>query len=320
MSEPGRSCPLHYRYAPRDFKRDAELHADTLVIAGGLYGNLAALDVLHRLLEPESSLVFNGDFNWLNTNPAAFSSLNAQVLQHVALRGNVETELQSDDPDADCGCAYPADVDDAQVEQSNTVMSRLRQVASPFPQLTGQLCTLPMHLVAAVGDLRIAIVHGDARSLSGWEFGHTALHSPDNDADLAALFKQANVDVFASSHTCLPALRKLRDADRAFAVINNGAAGMPNFSGTHYGVATRISIRPCPPTIHLYGTRIGAVFIDAIKVHYDHILFVDQFLADWPDGTAGHDAYFSRILHGPEFSPETALGVLPDQHLRQCAW
>lgn len=320
MTNPGRACPLHYRYAPRDFARAPELHADTLLIAGGLYGNLASLDVLHRLLEPESSLVFNGDFNWLNTNATAFSSLNSQVLQHVALRGNVETELHSDDPDAGCGCAYPPDVDDAQVEHSNAIMSRLRQVASPFAQLTGQLCALPMHLVAAVGDLRIAIVHGDARSLSGWEFGHTALHSPNSEAGLAGIFEQANVDVFASSHTCLPALRKLRNAEREFAVINNGAAGMPNFSGTHYGVATRISIRPCPRTVRLYGTRIGAVFIDAIKLHYDHICFVDQFLADWPEGTVGHDAYCSRILHGPEFSTEMALGTVPEQPLRQFAW
>ena len=319
MSDSGRSCPLHYRYAPREFARAEELNADTLVIAGGLYGNLAALDLLHRLLEPEASLVFNGDFNWFNANPAAFSSINSQVLRHVALRGNVETELQSDDPDAGCGCAYPPEIDDAQVEHSNAVMSRLRQIASPFPQLTGQLMALPMHLVAAVGDLRIAIVHGDARSLSGWEFGHTALHSPDSPADLTGIFEQANVDVFASSHTCLPALRKLRSAGREFAVINNGAAGMPNFAGTHYGLATRISIRPCPPTLRLYGTRIGGVFIDAIKLHYDHICFVDQFLADWPEGTAAHDAYCSRILHGPDFSVEMALGIVPEPQLTQHA-
>ena len=321
LSNPGRYCPLHYRYAPPVFARPAQLHADTLLIAGGLYGNLAALDVIGRLMEPETTLVLNGDFNWFNISPAGFSSVNTQAMQHVALRGNVETELRSGyaATDAGCGCAYPDNVDDAQVEHSNAIMSRLREVASQFPQLADQLGALPMHLVAEVGDLRIAIVHGDAHSLAGWEFNHTALHSAHNEQMLTNLFTQAKVDVFASSHTCLPALRKLKNADRSFAVINNGAAGMPNFAGTHFGVATRISIRPCPPTVRLYGTRIGTVFLDAVKLHYDHIQFVDQFLADWPGGSPGHESYHSRIVDGPAFSPEMALGLLPEQPARRRA-
>jgi len=118
----------------------------------------------------------------------------------------------------------------------------------------------------------------------------------------------------------LPALRKLQSADQTFAAINNGAAGMPNFAGTHFGVATRISIRPCPRTVRIYGTRIGNVFVDAIKLHYDHINFVDQFLSDWPSGSPGHESYYSRIIDGPAFSPEMALGILPEQRIRQLAW
>ena len=320
MNSPGRACPLHYRYAPSIFARPVELHADTLLIAGGLYGNLAALHVLNRLLEPEATLVFNGDFNWFNIDPAGFSSVNAQALQHIALRGNVETELHAGDSGAGCGCAYPGDVDDAQVERSNAIMSRLHAVSSRSPRLANQLGALPMHLVAQVGDKRIAIVHGDAHSLSGWEFGHDALHDADNTNSLASLFVQAGVHVFASSHTCLPALRKLQGADQTFAVINNGAAGMPNFAGTHFGVATRISIRPCPRTVRVYGTRIGNVFVDAIKLHYDHINFVDQFLSNWPSGSPGHKSYYSRIINGPAFSPEMALGILPEQRIRRLAW
>ena len=44
-------------------------------------------------IEPGAKLVFNGDFNWFNADAMAFEGINRVVLQHVALRGNVETEL-----------------------------------------------------------------------------------------------------------------------------------------------------------------------------------------------------------------------------------
>lgn len=319
MNSAGRVCPLHYHYQTAVFARSPEIHADTLLIAGGLYGNLLALEALQRLLEPGATLIFNGDFNWFNVDPSGFQTINNVVLQHSALRGNVETEIDSIDGDAGCGCAYPPDVDDTEVERSNAITTRLRKVAAQFPELGHQLGALPMHLVAQVGGLRVGVVHGDASSLAGWEFSHDRLHASDASEMQRNLFNVAKVDVFASSHTCLPALRKLKWADREYAVINNGAAGMPNFAGTHFGVATRISVRPCPPTIRLYGTRIGAIFVDAIKVHYDHIVFVDQFLSDWPAASPGHQSYFSRIMNGPIFSPEMALGIVPEQRARQRA-
>ena len=47
-AEPGRSCPLHYRYAPTSLDRAPEVHARTLYVVGGLYGNDLALDALDR--------------------------------------------------------------------------------------------------------------------------------------------------------------------------------------------------------------------------------------------------------------------------------
>ncbi len=317
MNKPGRFCPLHYRYDPAVFARAAELNADTLFIAGGLYGNESALDALQRLLEPQATLVFNGDFNWFNVDAEWFANLNKEVLQHVALRGNVETELGNVDGGAGCGCNYPESVDDSEVERAEAIMARLRQVAAHFPELRARLAALPMHLVAQVGDLRVAIVHGDAHSLAGWDFAHDQLHQAPDATLVNELFTQAGVDVFASSHTCLPALRTLRHSNREYAVINNGAAGMPNFSGSRFGIATRISIHPCPPTIRLYGSRIGRVFVDAVTVHYDHRAFVDHFLSNWPAGSAAHQSYYSRITNGPVFTPEMARGALAHHSIRQ---
>ncbi len=99
-AEPGRTCPLHYHYGPAVFADAPARRSELLYVVRGLYGNLPALQQLLALFEQETGprrLVFNGDFNWFNIEPALFEAVNTQVLQHDALRGNVETELAGDD-------------------------------------------------------------------------------------------------------------------------------------------------------------------------------------------------------------------------------
>src|ERR1700704_2122219 len=157
---PGRSCPRHYRSSPAVFSRAADLKAQSLYIVGGLYGNPFALETVLAMARRErAALVFNGDFNWFNADPEEFESVNEAVLRHLALRGNVETEIAGEDSGAGCGCAYPEWVGDAEVERSNEILGRLRGTARGFPQLRARLGGLPMHLVAEIGGLRVGIVH-----------------------------------------------------------------------------------------------------------------------------------------------------------------
>jgi hypothetical protein len=308
MSAPGRSCPLHYRYRPESFRSLPLLTTDTLYVAGGVYGNRAALECLLALVEPRATLVFNGDFHWFDVDGDDFAAISEAVLAHDALRGNVETELAGADDDAGCGCAYPASVSDAEVERSNRILLRLRDTARRHGALTARMAALPMQRVAAVGPLRIGIVHGDAESLAGWSFAHDSLQSGAGAPGIAGQFSRAGVDVFASSHTCLPALHELDTAEGRRVVINNGASGMPNFSGTRFGIATRISLPPAPQALRLYGTRLHGVHVDAIRIDYDHDRFLRRFLASWPPGSDAHLSYYRRIVEGPDFSPAAALG------------
>src|SRR5215218_6911159 len=136
MTIPGRSCPLHYRYAPTDLAHTGDVDAKCIYLVGGLYGNLPALDAIEALAAEESApplIVFNGDFNWFNVDDAGFEAINRRVLSHSALRGNVETELAGNDPAAGCGCGYPEFVNDADVARSNQIMDRLRQTALSHP-------------------------------------------------------------------------------------------------------------------------------------------------------------------------------------------
>lgn len=306
----GRNCPANYRYSPRVFDRDPDLAIDTLYVAGGLYGNVEALRELLTMVAQDSqpaAVVFNGDFHWFDVAAAEFRGISEDVLVHPAIRGNVETELAGDDDGAGCGCAYPADVSDASVARSNEILARLRGTARGFPALRAQLARLPMHLVARVGDARVGIVHGDCASLSGWGFAQDALDDPDHRRWLENGFREGRVDVFASSHTCLPVTRAF-DFDHGRAVVaNNGAAGMPNFDGERFGLVTRISVYPVRRA--LYGTRVAGAFVDTLAVRYDASAWRERFLASWPAGSPAHQSYFRRITQGPRFTRDRALPV-----------
>ena len=302
--QPGRSCPRHYRYSPAVFARAADLKAQSLYIVGGLYGNPFALDAVLAMARRESAtLVFNGDFNWFNVDPAEFESVNETVLRHVALRGNVETEIAGEDSGAGCGCAYPEWVGDAEVERSNEILGRLRERASAYPEIRARLAALPMHLIAEIGGLRIGIVHGDAESLAGWQFSQEALRESPGRAQ--ALLAGAGIDVFACTHTCLPVMQEFVVPRGPALIVNNGAAGMPNFSDTRFGLATRIAAEPSGEA--LYGMRLGAVVVEAVPVRYDPGAWLARFDRVWPEGSPASLSYRKRIASGPAYELDQAL-------------
>jgi hypothetical protein len=299
---------LAYRYAPQAFARAPEVAADTLYIAGGLYGNEQALDAIAAMhaTEADAALIFNGDFNWFNAEPDAFGRINRRVLDYSATRGNVETELASVDETAGCGCGYPHWVSDGEVERSNAIMQRLRAVACEQPDMRARLAALPTHLVARVGAVRVAIVHGDLESLAGWMLAQESLQDEAHCARIARQMHDANVRIVASSHTCLPVALPVAIDAGVGAVINNGAAGMPNFSGRLHGVMTRISLR-ASRAAPLYALRVGELHVEALAVHYDHERFLRGFERCWALDSPAYRSYYRRIVAGPDYTMTQAV-------------
>ncbi|HJY83705.1 MAG TPA: hypothetical protein VKK81_21795 [Candidatus Binatia bacterium] len=236
-----------------------------------------------------------------------FARLNERVLRFAATRGNVETELGAGGSEAGCGCGYPEWVDDSVVERSNAVMHRLRQTAAGFPALQAQLAALPMWQRIDVGATRVAVVHGDAESLAGWGFAQEALKEAAHLAQVRRWFAQAQVDIFASSHTNLPIFQPLPVHGQTKVIANNGAAGLPNFAGTQYGLLTRIATRAYEGANHCFGMRVGDVYIDALAIPYDQPTWERCFLDQWPEGSAAHTAYWARIRQGPNYPPTVAV-------------
>ena len=302
-TRPGRICPLSYRYSPRVFDRAPEIVADTLYVAGGLYGNVEALDALAAMALRERgpvTLVFNGDFHWFDVEAVDFRAIAEGVGPHWKLRGNVETEISTEESGAGCGCAYPVDVSDAEVSRSNLILERLRTTARGFADYRGRLAALPMHLVAQVGEARVGIVHGDAASLAGWGFAHDRLDDPSHARWIESAFQMARVDVFASTHTCLPAFRRFDLAHGAGIVANNGAAGMPNFAATEFGLVTRIATTASRH--RLFGLDANGVHVEALPLNFDRARWIERFRGAWPEGSAAHASYYRRITSGPRFN------------------
>lgn len=310
ISAPGRVCPLRYRYGPQAIAAAPERSAETLYAIGGLYGNIQALDAVEAMARAEAgpvTLCFNGDFNWFNVDDAGFRAINGRVLRHDAIVGNVEAELGEDSDAAGCGCAYPGSVDQRVVERSNQIHVRLKRTAVRHPDLLRRLGELPMVARYRVGGARVGVVHGDAESLAGWRFDAGALDDPKEQAWRAEAFTRAGVDIFASTHTCLPAMRSF-DCDGIRVIANNGAAGMPNARGTNFGILTRIGATASPHA-SLYGHALQGVQVDALAIGYDDAAWRQSFLDNWPAGSPAWLSYFERITQGPEFRLQDAAAL-----------
>jgi hypothetical protein len=296
-ARPGRSCPLSYRYSPRVFDRAPDIAAETLYVVGGLYGNVEALAAVQELAAREDgpvTIVFNGDFHWFDVADDDFAQVEAGVGSALALRGNVETEIAGEEGGAGCGCAYPVDVSDAVVSRSNTILERLRATARRQPAARERLAGLPMHRVARVGEARVGIVHGDATSLAGWGFDRDRLADPAHRRWVESMFSEAKVDLFASTHTCMPALASFDGG----VVANNGASGMPNFAGARAGLLTRIGQRPIRHETPVGRRETAGAFVELVAIAYDHDRWMRRFLASWPEGSPAHASYFGRIRGG----------------------
>lgn len=309
QSAPGRSCPIRYRYGPAAIARASERSASVLYLVGGLYGNVTALDAVENLhgAEPGSTLCFNGDFNWFNVDDEGFSDVNRRVLQHDAIVGNVEAELDPDSADGGCGCAYPPSVAVEIVERSNRIHARLKATAARHPATVASILALPMVMRYRIGSCRIGVVHGDAESLAGWRFGADALRGEDATSWVFSAFADAQVDVFASTHTGLPVMRQFPlDQARVGWVVNNGAAGLPNLRGRLHGLCTRIGRTPSPHPA-LLEVVVAGVHVSLLPIRYDVARWRELFLANWPIDSPAWLSYFDRMSHGPTLRVDEIL-------------
>jgi hypothetical protein len=300
----GRDCPLDYRLARDAFAGEPLFDCEALYVVGGLYGNRQALRALEKRLaaEPGARVVFNGDAHWFDRDSEIFQQIEQGLSAHLALRGNVETELgRAADSGAGCGCAYPMSVDDSVVERSNAIQLTLNHTVQGLPGMAERLAARPSTALVSVAGLRVAISHGDEQSLAGWDCSREAMTEATRQQQLDTWLHAQNIRILATSHSCAAVALNLEHG----ALINNGAAGMPNFAGGRYGLISRIATTPHPAA--LYRCQRDGLFIEALPLNYDHDAFLTDFDRQWPVHSAAAQSYRSRILGQLTDRPEAAL-------------
>ncbi|WAW14537.1 metallophosphoesterase [Peptostreptococcus equinus] len=306
MNIPGRSCPLDYNIDQSLFaKKENDIICDTVYIVGGLYGNYQALEEIDKIVKSEKSdciIIFNGDIHWFDKDYEDFVRIENFVRTHIPLLGNVESELIRDkDINVGCGCSYPGCVDDDVVKRSNIIHQEMKDMVDINSKIKDEIKKRQKICIVKVGDKRIAITHGDEKSLAGWECSRENLLDINRQNELISWFKDNDIDVIASTHTCAPVALKLEN----FAVINNGASGMPNFKDKHYGIITRIS--KCKSEKAIYSSKIDYIYIEALAVNYNINEFVDWFDNVWPNNSPASISYRERIIKGTADNIEDAI-------------
>lgn len=304
MMIPGRTCPIDYSLSQDIFDKVALKECSTLYVVGGLYGNLEAFKALNTLAKNDNNplIIFNGDMHWFDKSLKDFMAIENMASPHLPLLGNVEAELKRDtDIGAGCGCSYPKCVSDEDVNRSNMIHRELKSMISFVPNIKESLKTRESIAIVNVSDKKVAITHGDEKSLAGWGCSRESLMNIERQSELNNWMKKYSIDIFATTHTCAPVCTKLSNG----IVINNGAAGMPNFKNSHFGLITRIS-----STKHhdaLYRGKIGEVYVEALPLKYDNQAFIKWFDSLWPKDSAASISYRNRIVSGPNENIDTAI-------------
>eukprot|EP01059_Diplonema_ambulator_P007921 TRINITY_DN17456_c0_g1_i1.p1 TRINITY_DN17456_c0_g1~~TRINITY_DN17456_c0_g1_i1.p1 ORF type:complete len:244 (+),score=9.23 TRINITY_DN17456_c0_g1_i1:39-734(+) len=220
-----------------------------------------------------------------------------------------------------CGCGYPEYTCDGVAARSDRIVERLRAEVRLNGDVKTWLQSLTLYKLLEISGGRVGIVHGDPESLSGWNFSAEMMPVTTN-SDLRDMlncsvprtplplisqwFESANVSAFVSSHTCLPHATSLPPGP----VLNNGSAGLPNFTSRLEGTAARVAHKSHPPPasiIPIATLHTPQLRLDLIPVRFPYEEWVRHFETVWPVGSDGYLSYHDRIVNGPRYRVDQAV-------------
>lgn len=299
--EKGRNCSLEYILRKDWTKKIKKLKAEVVYIVGGLYGNSYALEIINKMAQDENAkVVFNGDMHWFDVEKKDFLKVEELSKDSIKLLGNVEFELLNDTSSLGCGCNYPEDVSDGVVERSNIIHNMMKENIKG-DDILNNIKERSKTLVLDFLGKKIAITHGDEKSMSGWECSNDNLKLESRKKELDRWFEENNIDILATTHTCLPVVYD----NGKNTVINNGAAGMANIQGQTFGLITRIAKSNHEKAI--YSEFRDGLYIELVKVDFDIEKFKLWFEEIWPDDSSASISYKSRIINGTSLEIEDII-------------
>ncbi|WP_221898932.1 arsenosugar biosynthesis radical SAM (seleno)protein ArsS [Gordonibacter massiliensis (ex Traore et al. 2017)] len=305
FKDAGRVCPVDYRLPPDAFAGEPECACDVLYVVGGLYGNPFALDAVDALAAAEQGdvrVVLNGDMHWFDKTAENFAALERRAARYTPLVGNVEAELRRQaDVGVGCGCAYPDCTGDDAVSRSNRIHKKLSEAVDVHPELKELLVGRPATATVGVAGRKVAVAHGDEQLIGGWACSRESLQDVLRQDELDRWMAANSVDVLATTHTCAPAALALARG----LVVNNGAAGLPNFAGQRFGLVVRVATTPHADA--LFGAERDGLYVECVPLRYDHDAYLAWFDELWPATSPAAVSYRSRIVEGADDHVEDAL-------------
>ncbi|MBG9980552.1 hypothetical protein [Facklamia lactis] len=296
---PGRSQSKDY-LLDKNWPENSISINNSLIVIGGLYGNKFALDNILESTDTNDILVFNGDFHWFDYRPEDFNYIQKNVNNNYAIWGNVEKELvRKNDVGLGCGCAYPNSINDIVVDRSNEIHQQLKRNKI----INTKINNLPSTLTFNINEFKIGITHGDEKYIAGWDCSLEKLKQIERQKEIIKWMKFYDIDILATTHTCGTAF--LYSDDHQKIISNNGAAGMPNFKGTNFGLSTRISISNRNKHA-VYSQSITKnnqkIYVELVPIQYSQNKYIKWFDSIWPKGTSAEKSYRNRIIKGPNIT------------------
>ncbi|EIM78527.1 hypothetical protein A3SI_03318 [Nitritalea halalkaliphila LW7] len=194
---------------------------DELLLFGGVYSNLPALEALKQQAEvlgiPAAACFCTGDVAAYGASPAACYSLLEDWGVH-AIRGNVEDQLLSGEEDCGCNFEEGSTCDLLSKRWFPFVQQRIEQRHLAFME------RMPQLLRWSWQGYRVVLLHGGYPDQSAFLFRS----SPAEEK--ASLLRLLGADILIAGHCGLPFYEKLENG----LWINPGVIGMPaNDGGTH---------------------------------------------------------------------------------------
>lgn len=202
-----------------------------VLICGGAYGNLQALEALAGLQLAlgiaDTHVIHSGDAVAYCADTEASVQFMAARQWH-AIKGNVEDQIALGASDCGCGYAEGSACDAASVRWYAHAVATLSAGSRQW------MAALPAHLAFSIGGLRAKVVHGSAGQTNRFMFA--SLSDADFDRELDA----AGVDLVIAGHAGIPFTRII--GNRCW--HNSGALGMPANDGTSRVWASLLTPQP----------------------------------------------------------------------------
>ncbi|WFB37807.1 metallophosphoesterase family protein [Kiritimatiellota bacterium B12222] len=195
------------------------IETNSLLIFGGCYGNLEAVQALFAVAETygiaNEHIICTGDLVAYCADPLKTSELlrrkNIRIIQ-----GNCEQALVKNADECGCGFAENSACETLSRYWFSYCKSQMND------ELIQWFDRLPTHLYFEFGGRRFAVVHGSPNGVSEFIF------ASDPEQKLMELIQKSEVDCVISGHAGLPFTQVLGD----LCWHNAGAIGLPANDGT----------------------------------------------------------------------------------------